>query len=150
MPKIVLDTNIIARAVVSPRGLAAELFQRVISKENLLCTSGFMLAELDRVLRYPRLRKIHDLSDIEIEDFVRSVQQLAVVIDVEAAQTANITRDRDDDPVIATAIRTKAKYLCSIDQDIHAADVVEHCLAFGVEVVSDVTLIQILRDTQTR
>ncbi len=150
MPKIVLDTNIIARAVVSPRGLAAELFQRVISNDNLLCTSGFMLAELDRVLRYPRLRKIHDLSDTEIEDFVRSVQQLALVIDVEAAQTASVTRDRDDDPVIATAIRTKAKYLCSIDQDIHAADVVEHCLAFGVEVVSDVTLIQILRDTQTR
>lgn len=79
MPKIVLDTNIIARALVSPHGLAAEIFQRVISKDNLLCTSGFMLAELDRVLRYPRFRKIHSLSDSEIEDFVQSVQQVALV-----------------------------------------------------------------------
>ncbi len=149
MPRIVLDTNIIARALVSPHGLAAEIFQRVLSKDNLLCTSGFMLAELDRVLRYPRFRKIHSLSDSEIEDFVRSVQHVALVVDVEATQTASITRDRDDDPVIATAIRTKSKYLCSVDKDIHALDVIEHCLAFGVEVVSDVALIKILRETQT-
>ena len=39
-----------------------------------------MLAELDRVLRYPRFRKIHDLSDIDIEDLVRSIQQVAFEI----------------------------------------------------------------------
>ncbi|MEZ6081904.1 MAG: putative toxin-antitoxin system toxin component, PIN family [Pirellulaceae bacterium] len=83
MPKIVLDTNIIARALVSPHGLAAEIFQRVISNDHLLCTSGFMLAELDRVLRYPRFRKIHSLSDSEIEDFVRSVQRVEQATQVE-------------------------------------------------------------------
>jgi predicted nucleic acid-binding protein len=51
MAKIVLDTNIIVRAVASPSGLASELLRRTISDGNLLCTSNFMLAELDRVLR---------------------------------------------------------------------------------------------------
>jgi len=51
-----------------------------------------MLAELDRVLRYTRFRKIHDLSDIEIEDFVQSVQQVALVIDVEEAKSDRVTR----------------------------------------------------------
>ena len=76
-----------------------------------------MLAELDRVLRYPRLRKIQGLSDSEIEDFVRSVQQIAFVIDVVASKSLRVTRDRDDDPVIETALRTRANYLCSIDKD---------------------------------
>ena len=85
MVKIVLDTNIIVRAVASPSGLASELLRRTIREGNLLCTSNFMLAELDRVFRYPRFRKIPGLSDTEIEDFVRSIQQVALVIDVEAA-----------------------------------------------------------------
>jgi hypothetical protein len=54
---------------------------------NLLCTSNFMLAELDRVLRYPRVSIIHRLSDTEIEDFVRSIQQVALVVEVDAAPT---------------------------------------------------------------
>ena len=105
-----------------------------------------MLAELDRVLRYPRVRKIHGLSDTEIEDFVRSIQQVALVVEVDAAKSVRITRDRDDDPVIETAIRSKANYLCSIDKDIGATDVVDHCKAVGVEVVSDTVLIAILRN----
>ena len=145
MAKIVLDTNIIVRAVASPSGLASEILRRTTAEGNLLSTSNFMLAELDRVLRYSRFRKIHGLSDTEIEDFVRSIQQVALVIDVEAAKSASVTRDRDDDPVIETALRTKANYLCSIDKDIGAQDVVDHCKAFGVDIVSDTELIALLR-----
>jgi len=104
-----------------------------------------MLAELDRVLRYPRFRKIHGLSDTAIEDFVRSIQQVALVVDVEAAKSVRVTRDRDDDPVIETALRAKAKYLCSLDKDIGTAEVVDHCKTLGVEVVSDTELIALLR-----
>jgi len=150
MVKIVLDTNIIVRAVASPSGLASELLRRTIREWNLLCTSNFMLAELDRVLRYLRFRKIHGLSDTEIEDFVRSIQQVALVIDVEATKSVRVTRDRDDDPVIETALRTKANYLCSIDKDIGARDVVDHCKAFGVDVVSDTELITLLRELDQR
>ena len=146
MAKIVLDTNIIVRAVASPSGLASELLRRAISDGNLLCTSNFMLAELDRVLRYPRVRRIHGLSDTEIEDFVRSIQQVALVAEVDAAKSLRITRDKDDDPVIETALRTQADYLCSIDKDIGAKEVVDHCKAVGVEVVTDTALIEILRN----
>ncbi len=146
MAKIVLDTNIIVRAVASPSGLASGLLRRTISDGNLLCTSNFMLAELDRVLRYPRVMKIHGLSDTEIEDFVRSIQQVALIVEVDAAKSDRVTRDRNDDPVIETAVRAKANHLCSIDKDIGAKEVLDHCKAVGVEVVSDTTLIAILRN----
>lgn len=149
MAKVVLDTNIIVRAVASPSGLASELLRRTISDGNLLCTSNFMLAELDRALRYPRVRKIHGLSDTEIEDFVRSIQQVALVVEVDASKSVRVTRDRNDDPVIETAVRSKANYLCSIDKDIGATEVLDHCKAVGVEVVSDTTLIAILRNPGT-
>jgi putative PIN family toxin of toxin-antitoxin system len=148
MAKVVLDTNIIVRAVASPSGLASELLRRTISDGNLLCTSNFMLAELDRVLRYPRVRKIHGLSDTDIEDFVRSIQQVALVVEVDAAKSVPVRRDKNDDPVIETALRTKANYLCSIDKDIGTKDVVEHCKAVGVEVVTDTVLIAILRNQE--
>ena len=105
-----------------------------------------MLAELDRVLRYPRVRKIHGLSDTEIEDLVRSIQQVALVVEVDAAKSVRVTRDKDDDPVIETAIRSNANYLCSIDKDIGSTDVVDHCKAVGVKVVTDTVLIEILRN----
>ena len=84
--RIVLDRNIIARALTSPSGLAAEILSRSIEDGNLLCTSTFMLAELDQVLRYPRLQKIHGLTDSKIEDFVRTIQELALVVDIEPAR----------------------------------------------------------------
>ena len=75
MAKIVLDTNIIVRAVASPSGLASELLRRTISDENLLCTSNFMF-----------------------------------------------------------------------DKDIGAKEVVDHCKAVGVKVVTDTVLIAIFRN----
>lgn len=61
-----------------------------------------------------------------------------------------VTRDRNDDPVIDTAVRAKANYLCSIDKDIGAKEVVDHCSAVGVEVVSVTTLIAIRRSASLR
>ncbi len=148
MSKIVLDTNILARAVASPQGLASELLRIAISQKHLHCTSNFMLAELGRVLRYPRLRRIHGLTDIEIDDFVRSVQQVSLVVEVDAAKSKPVTRDKDDDPVIETAIRSKANFLCTVDKDIRDEKVVEHCLAYGISIVSDIELMTALRDNQ--
>lgn len=101
---------------------------------------------MDRVLRYPRVRKIHGLSDFDIEAFVRSIQQVALVVEVDAAKSVRVTRDKDDDPVIETALRANANLLCSIDKDIGAKDVVDYCKGFGVEVISDTVLITILRN----
>ena len=89
---------------------------------------------------------MHGLSDTEIEDFVRSIQQVALVVEVDASKSVRVTRDRNDDPVIETAVRAKANYLCSIDKDIGAKEVLDHCKTVKVEVVSDTTLIAILRN----
>jgi putative PIN family toxin of toxin-antitoxin system len=68
--RLVLDTNVLARVVISPQGLAAELFDRVRS-EHVLVSSSEMLAELSRVLGYERMRKLHQLDDIQLLNLLR-------------------------------------------------------------------------------
>jgi putative PIN family toxin of toxin-antitoxin system len=72
--RVVLDTNVLARVVISPAGLAAELLDRVRA-DHVLVICAEMLAELSRVLSYPRIRQLHQLDDSAIEEFV---SQLAV------------------------------------------------------------------------
>ena len=106
-----------------------------------------MLAELVRVLSYPRLQKRHQLDDQKIAAFVRSIQQLSLVVEVDAQSVPQVTRDVNDDPVVETAVRSSSQYLCSLDKDILAPAVVEYCQAHGVTVLNDVELLKVLRDS---
>lgn len=145
MARIVLDSNLIARAVISPNGLAAEILFRVLTEDHLICSSNFMLAELDRILRYPRLRKVHGLTDAQILEFVASIQVSSFVVDVDITTVRRITRDINDDPIIETAIQSKAAILCSNDKDVLDATVVDFCMPYGIQVLNDVSLIKFLR-----
>ena len=144
MARIVLDSNLIARAVISPNGLAAEILFRVLTNDHLLCSSNFMLAELDRILRYPRLRKVHSLTDAQILEFVASIQVSSFVVDVDITAVRRITRDINDDPIIETAIQAKAAILCSNDKDVLDNTVVDFCMPYGIQVLNDVSLIKFL------
>ncbi len=144
MARIVLDSNLIARAVISPNGLAAEILFRVLTGDHLLCSSNFMLAELDRILRYPRLQKVHGLTDERILEFVASIQVSSFVVDVDISTVRRITRDINDDPIIETAIQAKAAILCSNDKDVLDNTVVDFCMPYGIQVLNDVSLIKLL------
>lgn len=147
MFRVVLDSNVIARAVMSPNGLAADLLTLLVKSEHQLCTSDFMLAELVRVLSYPRLQKRHRLDDQKIAAFVRSIQQASIVVEVDAPSAPQVTRDINDDPVVETAILSSSQYLCSLDKDILAQAVVEYCQTRGVVVLNDVELLNVLRNS---
>jgi putative PIN family toxin of toxin-antitoxin system len=99
--RLVLDTNVLARVVISPKGLAAELFDRV-RLEHILVSSAEMLAELTRVLSYDRLRKLHRLDDRAIEDFVRYVERGSALVGLPADIPSIVAADPDDDVVVAT------------------------------------------------
>jgi predicted nucleic acid-binding protein len=80
--RIVLDTNILARAASGPPSPAAELLLRCISPPYVLCSSPFLLSELSRVLRYPRVSRLHGMTNEEIDVYVRNVQMASLVVDI--------------------------------------------------------------------
>jgi putative PIN family toxin of toxin-antitoxin system len=94
---------------MTPNGLAADLLTQLVKSVHQICTSDFMLAELVRVLSYPRLQKRHRLDDQKIAAFVRSIQQISLVVEVDAQSVPNVTRDVNDDPVVETAVRSSSQ-----------------------------------------
>jgi putative PIN family toxin of toxin-antitoxin system len=146
--RIVLDTNVLARAATGPPSPASELLLRCVTHPQLLCVSPYLLTELNRVLRYPRVQKLHGMSDIEIEAFVRDIQLASLTVTVlPAAVAAVVAKDPDDDPIVATAIIAQASYLCTRDQHLFSGSVVEYCAARGISVVSDIELLSRLKAT---
>ena len=78
--RIVIDTNVLARASRGGTGLAAEVMRRVSVTPHVPIGSPFLLSELARVLRYPRMRKLHGLDDTAIDAYVQAVQSAALMV----------------------------------------------------------------------
>lgn len=142
--RIVLDTNIIARATPGKSGPAAALRQ-AIRDPHLLILSPYLLTELARVLRYDRVRKLHGLTDIEIDSFLAALQADALIVNVAVSTIqAVVASDPDDDPIVATAVSGQADYLCTLDKHLHRPEVKSYCAQHGVKVVNDLELLAVL------
>lgn len=142
--RLVLDTNILARVASSPRGPAAELFDR-IGAGHLLVTSPEMLAELERVLAYPRVRKLHHLGDEEIKQFVREIEAGSAVVRLPQKLPQVVKADPDDDVVVATAVIGAAHAICTRNHHFYAEDVVAYLARWAIDVVDDLQLLKVLR-----
>jgi putative PIN family toxin of toxin-antitoxin system len=144
--RVVLDTNVLARATRGGTGPAAELLGITGLPPHMLILSPFILSELSRVLRYSRLRKIHGLDDQRIDAYVQSVQSAALLVNPPSAAAASpVSTDPDDDPVIGTAIAGTAETLCTNDRHLHQPNVKAHCAAHGIQVLTDIELLRRLR-----
>lgn len=68
---VVLDTNVIISAILSPGGKPAEVFRRYLTGEFTLCCDERILSEYELVLNRPKFRFRPDLV-IGLMDFIRS------------------------------------------------------------------------------
>ena len=62
---------------------------------HVLIGSPFLLSELARVLRYPRMRKLHGLDDAEIDAYVQAIQSAALMVNLPAGIPAGCQRWRE-------------------------------------------------------
>jgi len=70
--RIVLDTNILARATPGRYSPANQLLNLILGSTHTLIVSEYLLAELRRVLLYERVRAIHGLEDEAIAEYVEA------------------------------------------------------------------------------
>lgn len=144
--RVVLDTNILARSVCSPRGPARELVQRLTSGDHILLLSSFILEELARVLRYDRIKIRHGLEDREIDNLLMNLQELGVVVDLSNKKLeSSVPHDPDDDPIVHTAILGMADVLCTLDRDFEHSEVVILLEKQSISLMSDVQLLSLLK-----
>jgi putative PIN family toxin of toxin-antitoxin system len=141
--RIVIDTNVLARAVSGPRGPAGELLRRV-QNDHLLVLTPFLIIELSRVLRYPRIRALHEWDDARIDEYVRDLQESSCIVVAADPPPVVVPHDPDDDAVIAAADAGQAT-VCTLDRHLLHAGVRAYCGAIGVRILNDVELLDELR-----
>ncbi len=142
--RVLVDTNGLARAAAGPPGPAYEVVQRATEHEHVLILSPFLADELGRVLRYPRMRPLHSLSDEEIDQFIMDLMLVADVVEPGGA-SLGVSSDRDDDPILAAAYAGQAEVICTRDRHFHEPAVKEFCAAHKIEILSDLELLAGLR-----
>lgn len=134
--RIVLDTNVLASALISPHGFSHELAERWEAGEFTLVTSAEQREELRRVLAYPRLQK-----RIDADQAARLLSNLGDAADVVGNLPAvRASSDEADNRIIAAALAGQATHLVTGDKS--------HLLSLGVvesvAVVSPRAMIEIL------
>jgi len=142
--RIAVDTAILIRANTKATGPARELLQAIQDSGSQLILSPYVLAEVDRVLRYPRIQNLYHLSDGAIWTYLRDLESYADI--VEPAQGPPIVlKDANDDPVVYTSVAGQADVLCTVDRHFYEPNVIAFCYRQGIQLMTDVELLHFLR-----
>lgn len=142
--RILVDSNILVRAFVSSHGSAHDLLLAILSTEHAVVLSNEMLAEVSRVLRYPRLMAVHGKPEEAIYDFVGWLRGAAEMVAVNPLKHTPI-RDRNDIFVLQTVLSGEADVLCTGDRDFFEPPASVFLANCGIEVLTDVDLLRRLR-----
>ena len=136
MIKVVLDTNILVSALIVKVGKPAQILEHIDALE--LLTSEEILAEVARVLHYPRIQKRYRLSDETISTFLERLRAVSTVVTVHTPVKV-ITADPDDDKFLACAIDGEASYIVSGDPHLLTLRLYQ-----DIQILSPTTFLDIL------
>ncbi len=144
--RVVLDSNVLARAVYSVGGPAEECVRRVSSPPHVLIVSKFLLEELRRVLRYPRLQRVHGFDNQKIERVVSALEIAAAYVELREENVVRVVpHDPDDDHIVAAAVVGGAEFLCTRNRHLYHEAVTDYCRQHAIEILDDIELLDRLR-----
>jgi uncharacterized protein len=106
MIRVVLDTNILISALLTPKGPPTQVFlMTLLQPDTQLCVSGDIYAEYEDVMRRPRLHR----SDSEIEAALRSIRENGLW--VTPKDKVRACSDPDDNIFLECAQAASAHYI---------------------------------------
>ncbi len=112
--KAVLDTSVMVSVAFAREGLAKELRDMIAEEIFTLVTSKEIMAELYRVLHYPRILKQFHPSEEDIDEFIGLILEKALLTSG-SYSLRRIKDDPTDDMFLACALEGKADYIVSRD-----------------------------------
>ena len=140
--RVVLDTNIVVSRTLSELGHPARIVTAWHAQEIELqvIVSEWLLAEYERVLNYPRIRRRHGKSPEEVRALVDEFRQLGVLVEPTEVP-AVIFQDPDDDHVLACALVGGADYIIT-----GGPDLLELGEYQGICIIAPATFVRLLED----
>ena len=114
--RAVLDTNVYVSGTILSRGAPYQVLEAWRQQRFSLVTSEAILAEIERVLRYPRIRRRYSVTAQAAARLIESLRADALVVpgDVEVSRAFD---DPDDDKFLACALEGQAG--CIVTGDPH-------------------------------
>ncbi|MBT3392308.1 MAG: putative toxin-antitoxin system toxin component, PIN family [Chloroflexi bacterium] len=121
--RAVFDTNLFVSYLLSHRPPIATLLDVHLVQDNfMLLTAPPLLLELERVLDYPKLKRYY--AEEEKKRFLALLGAVSKIVALPEA-IPSISRDPDDDWVIACAVVGKADFIVSGDKDLLELDQID-------------------------
>jgi putative PIN family toxin of toxin-antitoxin system len=142
--RVTPDTGILVRMNAKATGSARRLLEIILCGPHELVLSEFLLDETARVLAYPRMQKLYQLTTAEIEDHTQALRASADIVTPVVYRPVVLT-DPNDDPVIYTAVAGRADVLCALDRDFYSPEVVSFCHEHAITIMTDAELLGKLR-----
>lgn len=109
--KVVIDTNNLISAI-GWDGKSRELLRQVLDKKIELYISIKQIAELKRVMNYPRLK----FTDQQKTKFLEILLHIANIVHTHI--DLDVANDPDDNMIIECAVESNAEYIISGDDDL--------------------------------
>jgi putative PIN family toxin of toxin-antitoxin system len=136
MIRAVIDTNVILAALLSRRGAAFEILQRLRRGEFRLALSNHLLLEYEEVLK--RNAAMLALTHGDVDRFLNAICQAADCYQLPAAQLPRLL-DPDDEPLLRLAEASGARLIATHNlRHLRAAS------AYGVAVLLPRELLRML------
>jgi putative PIN family toxin of toxin-antitoxin system len=142
--RVTPDTAILVRAHAKATGPAQKLVAALKERGGTLILSQFLLDEVVKTLRYPRLQARYGMTDEDIAKHLQYLRSFAEIV-VPAEGPIIVSKDQDDDPVVYTVVAGQADVICTVDRHFYEPDVLAFCSRRGIRVMSDVELLRDLR-----
>jgi putative PIN family toxin of toxin-antitoxin system len=109
MIRVVLDTNVLVAALLSPSGNPAQLIEAVRNGQLSPVYSSAILNEYEEVLA----RVKFGFNPLQIHSLVELIEMHGTQLEPHASSLESVPRspDSDDDPVILCAVASDAEYI---------------------------------------
>lgn len=119
--RVVLDTNVLVSGLLSAVGPPARIVQALLQRRIIPIMSAATFAELEAVVRRPKLQPAFARAGVNLEDFLTTVHAQAQFVD--PVSTKLPIRDEHDRPFLdVMATPPKPQYLVTGDRDFEFSD----------------------------
>jgi uncharacterized protein len=115
-PRLVVDTNVLVSAFLW-RGLPGKLIELAGEQEVKLFSSRVLLDELAATLGKKKLVKALAATGLSADEMLRHYRRLVTLVTAQQLGK-QISRDADDDVVLACALAARADFIVTGDDDL--------------------------------
>ena len=140
MHKVVLDSTVLVSAFLAKTGVSAELLYKAKDGGFDMFLAEEILEEVQRaLLQYQKIRNRYHYADQTVIQFVQNLRIVAHLI-TELPSIEVVNSDPNDNMVVACALKVRADYIVTRDNDLLSLENYE-----DIKVVTPEKFIGILR-----